>query len=96
MAAATATIAPAPTSTAHMAMPTATAYAAKVIASPIAVAPREGKAFYISVADVADNLPRCDRGDWRHWVNDDEDCQDARHETLIAEALGAIAYERAD
>ena len=87
MAAATATIAPAPTSIAHMATPTAMAYATKVIASPIAVALREGKAFSISVADVPANLPRYYRGDWRHWVDDDEDCQDARHETLIAEAL---------
>ena len=96
MAAATATIAPAPTSIAHMAMPTAMAYAAKVIASPVAVAPREGKAFSISVADVADNLPRYYHGDWRHWVDDDGDCQDAQRETLIAAALGAIAYEWAD
>lgn len=70
-------------------MPTATAYAAKVIASPSAVAPREGKAFSISVADVADNLPRYYRGDWRHWVDDYGDCQDAQRETLIAEGAGS-------
>lgn len=50
----------------------------------------------ISVADVPPNLPKYERGDWRHWVDDDGDCQDARQETLIAEALGAVRYERAD
>lgn len=63
-----------------------------------AVAPGAGdtNTLAISVADVPPNLPKYDRGDWRHWVDDDGDCQDARQETLIAEALGAVEYERAD
>lgn len=50
----------------------------------------------IQVAAVPPNLPKYERGDWRHWVDDDGDCQDARQETLIAEAQGAVEYERAD
>ena len=61
-----------------------------------AVAPDSANTLAISVADVPPNLPKYDRGDWRHWVDDDGDCQDARQETLIAEAQGAVRYERAD
>ena len=50
----------------------------------------------VRVAAIPPNLPKYDRGDWRHWVDDDGDCQDARQETLIAEAVGAVRYERAD
>ena len=56
----------------------------------------DANALVIRVADVPPNLPKYERGDWRHWVDDDGDCQDARQETLIAEAQGAVRYERAD
>ena len=56
----------------------------------------DANALVIQVADVPPNLPKYERGDWRHWVDDDGDCQDARQETLIAEAQGAVRYERAD
>ena len=38
------------------------------------------------------NLPRYDRDDWRHWVDDDGDCQNARHETLVAESRIAVTF----
>ena len=38
-------------------------------------------------------IPDYDRGEWKHWLDEDGDCQDARQETLIAEADGALAYE---
>ena len=56
----------------------------------------DANALVIRVVDVPHNLPKYERGDWRHWVDDDGDCQDARQETLIAEAQGAVRYERAD
>ena len=41
------------------------------------------------VGDVAEY----DRGEWRHWLDEDGDCQDARQEVLIAEADGPLTYE---
>ena len=60
------------------------------------VAAGDANALVVRVATIPANLPKYDRGDWRHWVDDDGDCQDARQETLIAEAVGVVRYERAD
>ena len=38
-------------------------------------------------------IPDYDRGEWRHWLDEDGDCQDARQEALIAEADGPLTYE---
>ena len=45
--------------------------------------------------DIGD-IPEYDRGEWRHWLDEDGDCQDARQETLIAEADGPLTYETDD
>ena len=42
--------------------------------------------------DVGD-VPEYDRGEWKHWLDENGDCQDARQETLIAEADGPLTYE---
>ena len=41
---------------------------------------------------VPGDLPRYDRDDWRQWVDDDGDCQNARHETLIEESRIAVTF----
>ena len=46
----------------------------------------------ITVATVPGDLPTYDRDDWRHWIDEDDDCQNTRHEVLIAESQTAVTY----
>ena len=47
----------------------------------------------ITVAAIPASIPDYDRGDWKHWVDEDGDCQDTRQEVLIAESLEAVTFE---
>ena len=38
-------------------------------------------------------MPEYDRGDWRHWIDEDADCQDARQEVLLEESEVTVTYE---
>ena len=55
-----------------------------------------GITLIISVASASRDIPDYNRGDWRHWLDEDSDCQDARQEALIAESLSSVAYETRD
>ena len=50
----------------------------------------------ITVADVPDELPDYDRDDWRHWTDEDRDCQNTRHEVLVEESRTAVEYKTDD
>ena len=76
--------------------PAATVSPTSAVSTPAVSAPSDGRAITVSVAPVSHGLPDYDRGDWRHWNDDDRDCQDARQETLIAESLSAVSYRNAD
>ena len=47
----------------------------------------------ITVSIVPGELPQYNRDDWRHWIDVDDDCQDTRHEVLIAESQAAVTYK---
>ena len=49
-----------------------------------------------SSARCPSTCPDTNRDDWRHWVDDDGDCQNARHETLVAESRIAVTFTDED
>ena len=79
---------PAPPPTSTPATPTATA--TTVTSTP---APTETNTLVITVAATPTGIPEYDRGEWKHWTDEDGDCQDARQEALIAESLEPVEYE---
>ncbi len=50
----------------------------------------------IAVAPIPNDIPDYDRGEWRHWSDDDGDCQNARQEALIAESETPVRYTNDD
>ena len=58
-----------------------------------AVHTSEIKLLQVAVAETPDNLPDYDRDDWRHWTDADDDCQDARHEVLVAESQTTVSFK---
>ena len=47
----------------------------------------------LRIDEVSPDLPSYDRDDWRHWVDEDKDCQNTRHEALIEESLAKVAFK---
>ena len=46
----------------------------------------------LAVAETSGELPVYNRDDWRHWTDEDGDCQDTRNEVLLAESMTTVAY----
>ena len=46
----------------------------------------------LAVAESSAELPVYSRDDWRHWTDEDGDCQDTRNEVLLAENLVDATY----
>ena len=47
----------------------------------------------LRVAPVAADLPEYNRREWRHWTDEDDDCQDARQEALITESTVPVTFK---
>ncbi len=50
----------------------------------------------IAVAPIYGDLPAYDRDEWRHWIDEDGDCQNTRQEALVAESVSAVEYADSD
>ena len=46
----------------------------------------------VLVAPRPANIPAYDRDDWRHWTDEDSDCQSTRQEVLIEESATPVTY----
>ena len=47
----------------------------------------------ITVAEIPPDIPEYKRSEWKHWVDGDGDCQDARQEVLIEESLEPVTFK---
>ena len=84
----TATPTPVPTAT-----PTPVPTATPTMGPPATPEAPSATQLSIAVAPVPGAVPGYDRGEWRHWVDEDGDCQDTRQEVLVAESVSPVVYE---
>ena len=47
----------------------------------------------ITIAPIPDDIPEYDGSDWRHWIDEDGDCQDLLADVLVAESLDKVTFE---
>ena len=52
-----------------------------------------GLAFSLEINEIVADLPKYVREDWKHWIDEDKDCQNTRHEVLIEESLKAVTFK---
>ena len=60
---------------------------------PAANGATTGRVIPVSIAAVRSDRPEYDRSTWRHWTDEDGDCQNTRQEVLIAESSVAVTFQ---
>ena len=50
----------------------------------------------LTISAVYRDIPAYDRGEWRHWIDEDRDCQNTRAEVLIEESLVSVDFRNAN
>ena len=88
-------VTPPPTPTVEAPTPVSTPVPATATSTPVptGAGPTATTTLVITVAPIPADIPEYDRGDWKHWVDSDGDCQDARQEVLVAESLEQVTFE---
>ena len=86
---------PAPTATVEAPTPVSTPVPATATSTPVptGAAPTTTTTLVITVAPITTGIPEYSRSEWKHWEDHDGDCQNARHEVLIAESLVPVTYK---
>jgi len=49
--------------------------------------------FTSTVLNASPACPAYDRKLWKHWIDEDKDCQNTRHEVLIEESLTPVTFK---
>jgi hypothetical protein len=44
------------------------------------------------ISEISSSIPEYDRDDWNHWIDENGDCQNTRHEILIEESFETVTY----
>ena len=55
--------------------------------------PTPATTLVINVAPISREVTEYSRSQWKHWTDEDGDCQDARQEVLVAESLVDVTYQ---
>ena len=86
---------PKPSATATLPTSAPTSDTGTAVPSPDLTKP-DGVTLAITIAQSASDIPKYNRREWRHWIDANGDCQDARQESLIAESQSSVVYETED
>ena len=90
---------PEPTTATATATPASSTEAPTSISTqePTADAPpsaeRPATTLTITIASIPMDIAEYNRSQWKHWTDEDGDCQDARQEALISESLVEVTFE---
>ena len=46
----------------------------------------------LTILEISSSIPEYNRDDWNHWIDENGDCQNTRHEVLIEESFETVTY----